>query len=127
MKNRTPRDRAGLYTEVTARVIAGLEAGRVPWVQPRNAAAGGCTMPHNALIGRRHSGINVLILGAAITNGRFRSRRWLTGWQAEAAGGTVRRGEKGIFRAASAASKAADLLPGFCPDAGDAIDREAGA
>ncbi|MEG3122336.1 ArdC family protein [Sphingomonas sp. GB1N7] len=39
----------------------------------------------------------------------------------------LREDDKAIFRAASAASKAADLLLGFCPDAGDAIDREAGA
>jgi antirestriction protein ArdC len=42
---RTGNERASLYAEVTARVIAELEEGRVPWVQPWDAAACGCTMP----------------------------------------------------------------------------------
>lgn len=51
-------NRTSLYGEVTARVIAELEAGRLPWVQPWDSAACGCTMPHNAGTGRRYSGIN---------------------------------------------------------------------
>ncbi len=88
-------DRASLYAEVTARVIAELEAGRLPWVQPWDAASCGCTMPHNAGTGRRYSGINVLILWAAVIEGRYMSQRWLTYRQAQAAGGNVRKGERG--------------------------------
>ncbi len=88
-------DRASLYAEVTSRVIAELEAGRLPWVQPWDAASCGCTMPHNAGTGRRYSGINVLILWAAVIEGRYRSQRWLTYRQAQAAGGNVRKGERG--------------------------------
>jgi len=88
-------NRTSLYGEVTARVIAELEAGRLPWVQPWDSVACGCTMPHNAGTGRRYSGINVLILWAAVVAGGFTSQRWLTYAQAQAAGGNVRRGEKG--------------------------------
>lgn len=87
--------RQTLYGEVTARVIAELEAGRLPWVQPWDSAACGCTMPHNAGTGRRYSGINILILWAAVISGGYASQRWLTFRQALALGGAVRRGERG--------------------------------
>lgn len=95
MKNGTESHRQSLYAEVTSRVIAELEAGRLPWVQPWDSAGCDCTMPHNAGTGRRYSGINVLILWAAVIEGRYSSQRWLTYRQAQAAGGNVRRGERG--------------------------------
>lgn len=95
MKDRTETGRASLYAEVTSRVIAELEAGRLPWVQPWDGAGCGCPMPHNAGTGRRYSGINVLILWAAVIDRGYRSQRWLTYRQAQAAGGNVRRGERG--------------------------------
>lgn len=88
--------RQSLYAEVTARVIAELEEGRLPWVQPWDSAACGCTMPANAVTGRRYSGINILILWAAVIEGGHASQRWLTYRQARAAGGSVRKGEKGV-------------------------------
>ncbi|MBT0670446.1 DUF1738 domain-containing protein [Novosphingobium profundi] len=88
-------DRQSLYGEVTARVIAELEEGRLPWVQPWDKARCACTMPHNAVSGRVYSGINVLILWCEAVEREFTSQRWLTYKQAEKAGGHVRRGEKG--------------------------------
>lgn len=92
---KTGNERASLYAEVTARVIAELEQGRLPWVQPWDAASCGCTMPANAVTGRRYSGINVLILWAGVIEGGYASQRWLTFKQAQAAGGNVRKGERG--------------------------------
>jgi antirestriction protein ArdC len=89
--------RQSLYAEVTGRVIAELEAGRLPWVQPWANTACDCGMPANATTGRRYSGINVLILWHAVTGGGYMSQRWLTYAQAQAAGGNVRRGEKGTI------------------------------
>ncbi len=87
--------RSDLYAEVTDRVIAELEAGRMPWVQPWGASVCGPALPCNALTGRAYSGINVLILwGAAIEDART-SQRWLTFRQALEAGGAVRKGERG--------------------------------
>jgi antirestriction protein ArdC len=87
--------RGNLYAEVTARVIAELEQGRLPWVQPWEGAACGCTMPENGATGRRYSGINVLILWSAVIERGYGSQRWLTFRQALGLGGNVRRGEKG--------------------------------
>lgn len=88
-------ERQNLYAQVTARVIAELEQGRLPWVQPWESARCGCTMPHNAGTGRAYSGINVLILWAAVVEGGYRSQGWLTYRQCELVGGHVRKGEKG--------------------------------
>lgn len=88
-------DRQSLYAEVTNRIIAELEEGRLPWVQPWDSALCACTMPQNALTDRRYGGINVLILWAEAIRHGFASQRWLTFRQAAAAGGNVRRGEKG--------------------------------
>jgi antirestriction protein ArdC len=88
-------ERGSLYGEVTARIIAELEQGRLPWVQPWDAAKCACTMPHNAISERNYSGINVLILWASGVAQGYGSQRWLTYKQAEKAGGHVRRGERG--------------------------------
>jgi antirestriction protein ArdC len=88
-------NRQSIYAEVTARVIAELEAGRLPWVKPWDDAACACGMPANAVSGRRYSGINILILWHAVMEGGHASQRWLTYAQAQAVGGNVRRGEKG--------------------------------
>ncbi len=94
---RSGQDRTSLYTEITDKIIAELEAGRVPWVQPWGTAAAKTpvAMPRNASTQRRYSGINVLILwGAAIECG-FTGQSWLTFRQALGLGGNVRKGERG--------------------------------
>lgn len=88
-------ERQSLYGDVTSRIIAELEAGRLPWVQPWDKAKCPCTMPANAVSQRPYFGINVLILRSAAIEQGFASQRWLTFRQAMAAGGHVRRGEKG--------------------------------
>jgi antirestriction protein ArdC len=95
MRAKTDDRRESVYYEVTRRVIAELEEGRLPWVQPWDKAASGCSMPTNAVTGRHYSGINVLILWSAMVEGGYRSQRWLTFRQALVAGGRVRKGEKG--------------------------------
>lgn len=87
--------RASLYEEVTARVIAELEAGRLPWAQPWGSAGVGPSLPRNALTGRSYSGINVLILWGAVIAQGWPSQGWLTFRQALEAGGNVRKGERG--------------------------------
>jgi len=92
--------RVNLYDEVTARIIAELEAGRFPWVQPWNstacgAACAGPSLPRNALTGRPYSGVNVLLLWGAVIGGGYPSQSWLTFRQAREAGGCVIKGERG--------------------------------
>ncbi|HEV7290473.1 ArdC family protein [Sphingomonas sp.] len=92
----TAPPRRDLYAEVTAAIIAQLEAGRVPWVQPwGSGAATGVAMPRNALTARPYSGINVLILWGAVIEQGWPSQSWVTFKQAIEAGGRVRKGERG--------------------------------
>jgi antirestriction protein ArdC len=81
---RTGQDRAGLYTEITDKIIAELEAGRVPWVKPWGTAAAkaALAMPKNAATGRFYSGINVPILWGSVIEHGFPAQRWLTFRQA---------------------------------------------
>ena len=90
-------DRASLYDEITGQIIAELEAGRVPWVQPWGTAAAKAplAMPKNAATGRQYSGINVLILWGAVIEHGFPAQSWLTFRQALSLGGNVRKGEHG--------------------------------
>jgi antirestriction protein ArdC len=97
VRARTGQDRANLYDEITDKIIAELEAGRVPWVRPWGTAAAKAPldMPKNASTDRRYSGINVLILWGAVIEHGFTGQSWLTFRQAHSLGGHVRKGERG--------------------------------
>lgn len=86
-----------MYREVTDRILADLEAGRLPWVQPwtSDRVRAPLGLPANAATGRRYSGINILILWCAVVERGFAGQGWLTFRQAQALGGSVRRGERG--------------------------------
>jgi antirestriction protein ArdC len=102
-QQRAERPRASLYEEITARIVADLEAGTFPWAQPwgkprggagpQNAALG---LPRNAATAKPYSGINVLILWGQLFDQGFASQNWLTFRQALSLGGTVRKGEHGV-------------------------------
>jgi antirestriction protein ArdC len=93
---RSGSDRADLYDEISNRIIAELEAGRVPWVQPwRTSTTAPIGLPKNAATGRAYSGINVLILWGTLATAGFGQQCWLTFRQAVSLGGHVRRGERG--------------------------------
>ena len=89
------RERGSLYQEVTDRIIAELEAGRVPWVQPWGQGKARLGLPRNAATGRRYSGVNILILWGAVIERGYPSQDWLTFRQALDLGGHVRKGERG--------------------------------
>jgi len=95
MKTFTATPRADLYTRVTERVIADLEAGVRPWIKPwdaRNGYGAGLPVRHNGL---PYRGVNVLILwGEALDNG-YGSPVWMTFKQALALGASIRKGEHG--------------------------------
>jgi antirestriction protein ArdC len=97
VRSRAGQDRASLYDEITDKIIAELEAGRVPWVQPWGTAAAKAplAMPKNASTARQYTGVNILILwGSAIERG-FSGQSWLTFRQAHSLGAHVRKGERG--------------------------------
>ena len=91
------RDRTNLYSEITDKIIAELEAGRVPWVQPwgTSAAKAPLGLPKNASTERQYSGINVLLLWGAVIERGYSGQSWLTFRQALSLGGNVRKGERG--------------------------------
>lgn len=97
LRARTGEDRTSLYDEITNKIIAELEAGRVPWVQPWGTAAAKASlaMPKNAATNRQYTGINVLILWGAVIERGFAGQSWLTFRQALSLGGHVRKGERG--------------------------------
>src|SRR6478736_2679693 len=90
-------DRANLYDEITGKILAELEAGRVPWVQPWGTAAAKAplAMQRNASTNRQYSGVNILILWGAVIERGFTGQSWLTFRQALSLGGHVRKGERG--------------------------------
>jgi N-terminal domain of anti-restriction factor ArdC len=96
-RTRAGQDRTSLYSEITGKIIAELEAGRVPWVQPWGTASAKAplAMPKNAATQRRYSGVNVLILWNAVIARGFAGQSWLTFRQALSLGGNVRKGEHG--------------------------------
>jgi antirestriction protein ArdC len=97
VRARAGRDRPSLYQEITDKIIAELEAGRVPWVQPWGSAVAKASlaMPKNAATQRQYSGINVLILWNAVIEHGFSTQNWLTFRQALRLAGNVRKGEHG--------------------------------
>ena len=84
------------YAEITAKVIAAIEAGTPPWRKPWDEGkAGGPGMPCNAVTGIRYRGINVVTLAMsplAFTSG---DPRWATYKQAAERGWQVRKGARG--------------------------------
>ena len=89
--------RVSLYEEISNKIIAELEAGRLPWVQPwgSTGVSTALGMPKNAATGRGYSGINVLILCGAVVQHGFPTQSWLTFRQTLGMGGNVRKGERG--------------------------------
>lgn len=89
--------RQPLHEEITRKIIAELEQGCVPWVQPWRSDGSGAAvgMPKNAATGRHYSGINVLLLWGAAIEGGHATQGWLTYRQARSLGGHVRKGERG--------------------------------
>jgi antirestriction protein ArdC len=53
-----------LYAETSARIVADLERGAVPWVKPWSATAGQ-KVPQDAVTNRPYSGCNVILLWLA--------------------------------------------------------------
>ncbi len=89
---------ADIQREVTDKIIKRLEQGVAPWVKPwRQVGKGkqGGALPHNAVTGRPYSGVNFLMLAMEQLDRDFSTAGWLTFNQATAAGGSVRKGEKG--------------------------------
>ena len=79
-----------VYQLVTDRLIEALEGGVIPWRKPWNAEYG---QPRNYATGRAYTGINAFLLHVASTG---ETPFFLTYKQAQALGGHVRKGAKGL-------------------------------
>jgi antirestriction protein ArdC len=75
-----------VYEVITSRILESLQQGVVPWRKPWSS-----DLPRNLVSGREYRGVNVLLLQSA----SFTSPYWMTYRQAQALGGTVKRGERG--------------------------------
>src|SRR6185437_2818641 len=64
-----------LHDEVTARIIAELEQGRIPWVKPWAESGVPLGLPRSAASRRHYSGINILVLWDAVIRRRQSARR----------------------------------------------------
>jgi len=82
-----------LHAEVTAKILAALEAGTAPWVKPwsSNGQPAEAALPYNYLTKRPYRGINVALLWCS----GYASSAWMTYRQAQSIGAHVRKGERG--------------------------------
>lgn len=81
-----------ICSTITDRILAALEEGTVPWRKPW--AGGESGLPFNAVSKKHYNGINVWNLALAGIFKGYSDPRWLTFKQAQAKGGSVRKGEK---------------------------------
>ena len=77
------------YEVITTRILALLEQGTVPWHRPWDSATG---LPRNLFSQRAYRGMNVWLLTAM----GYASPFWATFQQVTAAGGSVRKGARGV-------------------------------
>ena len=119
MSKSEEKPRADIYARITDRIVAELERGVRPWMQPwRSGSGNGVTRPlrHNGL---PYSGMNVLLLWSETAARGFASPVWMTFKQAIELGGAVRRGETGSMVVFASRFKKTET-----DAAGDMIDRE---
>lgn len=93
MPRPTASARPDPHAEITAFILADLEAGVRPWTRPWSAGA--CVSRPLRHDGQPYHGINVLVLWAAAARRGYDRPVWMTFRQALALGGAVRKGEKG--------------------------------
>ena len=98
MKKTTEGERADIYARITERIIADLQKGVRPWMQPWSSgnATGRISRPlrHN---GEPYGGMNVLLLWSEAAARDFASSTWMTFKQALALRACVRKGETGTM------------------------------
>ncbi|MGV1963611.1 ArdC family protein [Agrobacterium sp. 22-222-1] len=96
MRAKQSGSRMDVYARITDRIIADLEKGVRPWVQPWNAAnvKGRITRPLR-FNGQPYTGMNVLLLWSESLARGFTSAIWMTLRQANELGAQIRKGESG--------------------------------
>ncbi|MFZ2031625.1 MAG: zincin-like metallopeptidase domain-containing protein [Vitreimonas sp.] len=86
--------RRDVAADITAKILAELEVGVLPWRKPWDGACIGLVLPRRAT-GENYRGVNVIILWSAALERGYASPYWLTFNQAVKLGANVRKGERG--------------------------------
>lgn len=86
--------RRDVAADITAKILAALEQGVMPWRKPWDGARTGLALPRRAT-GENYRGVNVIILWSAAMERGYASPYWLTFNQAVKLGAQVRKGERG--------------------------------
>jgi len=86
------KNKKDVYTKVSERIIEGLKTKGLKWFRPWEG--GGCS-PINNTTGKAYRGYNHFILSITTSQMGYAHNEWITYKQAQAKGGTVRKGQKG--------------------------------
>lgn len=85
-------ERKSVYDIVSESILKALEDGTVPWKKPWKTAGLG----QRNLRGTGYRGINQFLLQMVALRNNYENPVWMTFKQAQAEGGTVKKGEKGV-------------------------------
>jgi len=119
MTRQQTSQRSDIHGRITDKIIAALEQGVRPWIQPwHNAYPSDPVSRPLRFNGAPYSGINVILLWSEAIARGFSSSTWMTFRQALELGGAVRKGESGttvVF--------ASSIIRTETADGGDDVER----
>ncbi|WP_051085640.1 ArdC family protein [Rhizobium sp. 42MFCr.1] len=119
MTRQQTSQRSDIHGRITDKIIAALERGVRPWIQPwHNACPSDPVSRPLRFNGAPYSGINVILLWSEAIARGFSSSTWMTFRQALELGGAVRKGESGttvVF--------ASSIIRTETADGGDDVER----
>ena len=89
-----PRTRANLYEEISAKIVAAIEAGAGEWRMPWHHNGASTSRPINVVSRKPYRGVNVVVLWVAVQGNDYPTGLWGTYRHWQAVGAQVRRGER---------------------------------
>lgn len=89
-----PRTRANLYEEITAKIVAAIEAGAGEWRMPWHHNGDSTSRPINVVSRKPYRGVNVVVLWVAAQAAGYATGLWGTYRHWQSVGAQVRRGER---------------------------------
>jgi antirestriction protein ArdC len=114
-----PRTRANLYEEITAKIVAAIEAGAGEWRMPWHHNGASISRPINVVSRKPYRGVNVVALWVAAQAAGYPTGLWGTYRHWQSVGAQVRRGE---WATTVAFWKMRSAEPGHDADEDDAED-----
>jgi antirestriction protein ArdC len=89
-----PSARASLYEDITAKIVAAIEAGAGEWRMPWHHDGASTSRPINVVSRKPYRGVNVVALWVAAQAAGYPTGLWGTYRHWQAGGAQVRRGER---------------------------------